>query len=258
MLRKSLLILLALLLVLPHIVLAESLDVAAMTDEELRNIHDQVQAEIDRRAEEARAAALLREDDAEGEIVYEIEEGRSPKIFFASEEQLRNRLHKVTLTLDNWNQYLGDYYCPTEYVRINNFGEVTMIEEGRAVGFHFKSGYVGQYVDTAVKFSGKSSYRMEGEWDENNVHYQFTEDVWTESDEVYTADLYIDGRRDVNLEKYECLAVTGTLYVLEVAPELSEYLLSSYNQLSSAYVYVDGKSVTHTQDMKDLYDRLNP
>ena len=160
--------------------------------------------------------------------------------------------------MENWNRYLGDYYYPHTYVQTNNFGEVTRTTEERAVGFHFKEGYICQYVDVGLKFTGKRTYRMDGEWNEEKSCYSFVADEWKESDKAHSVDLYSDGLRDVHLEKYECTAVTGTLYVLEVAPEASRWILATKGEVPYVKICIGDEEIADTASLKYLYNKLNP
>ena len=256
--KRILMLVLTLALLLPYAAWAQSLDVATMTDEELLAARDAVQAEIDRRAAQAREEAALREADAAGEIICRKEENRIPEIVFATDEQLYSRLHKVTLTMDNWSRYLGDYYYPHTVEQTNNFGEVTRAIEERAVGFHYKEGYIIQYENVGMKFTGKSAYNMEGQWNSDKTRYSFVRDEWKDVGKEYVFDLYNDGLHEVNLGKYQCTAVTGTLYVLEVPKEVSKWLLESNGAYPWAKIYVGDRYITETDGLRFLYDKLNP
>lgn len=237
---------------------AVELNLAAMTDEELVEMPDLIKAEIARREREAKEAAALVGVQTDGEIIYQNDKQRLAKIIFSTEEQLRSRLHKIKLTSENWSEYLGDYYYPYEYVNTNNFGEVTRSDEYRAVGFGFREGHVGVCADVGMKFTGKAAFSYETEWNEEEKTSVVVSEEWKQSDEEYVFDLYTDGKQDVHLEDYECTAAVGTLYVLEVAPEASRWLLDPSENVGWIQLYVGDKQYGDSDTLKSLYERLNP
>ena len=251
--KKLLLIALALMLVFVNVAYAETVDIAAMTDDELKALSEQIESELTRRENE-RSTTIVEEDD--GEIIYVNDGESSPDIIFASEEQLRSRLRKIELTTENWNQYLGDYYYPYETVMTNNFGEVTSRYDQRAVGFGFKEGYIGCMRDVAVKFSGVKRYGMGVEWIAEENYNKFAEDIWQESDEEFTADVYTPCRENVHLEDYECLATTGYIYVLEVSPEMTQWLWQHPSR--SIDIMVGDRHYRTSDFLWALYEDLNP
>jgi len=80
--KKLLLGVLVLILACINVAHAETLDVASMSDDELKAMHDLLEAEIERRETEARAAAALAatDSDDDGDIIYYREEGSTPKV----------------------------------------------------------------------------------------------------------------------------------------------------------------------------------
>lgn len=254
--RKIILLVLALVFVCTGVCAAEGIDVSAMTDEELADLSAKIEAEQTRRHNE-RSTTSATEDD--GEIIYVHDGGPIPKIIFSSEEQLRGRLHKVELTAENWNEYLGDYYFAYEQVSTNNFGEITQSYEQRSVGFYFRDGYIGTTQDAAMKFTGVSKYEMHGEWDEEKKHHRFVADEWTEVNEEYTFDLYHSAPKgNIHLEKYECTAATGYLYLLEIDPAASRWIVERGDNVPFVDLYVGDTYYADSDQLAHLYEKLNP
>ena len=250
--KKMVLIALLMMCAFVNAAFAEAIDISAMTDDELKALNARIESELLRRHNE-RSTNAVQEDD--GEVIYVNDGEGVTKIIFESEEQLKNRLHKIELTTENWNQYLGDFYYPYEVVQKNNFGEVTFYEELRAVGFGFKEGYIGNFRNVAMKFSGSSRYSMEDEVAERN-RLLFAGDKWKESNEVWSQDFYGTAKFDVHLEDYECLATTGTIVVLEVDPEASRWLLANPNK-SWVDIYIGDQDYCDSDGLWHVYEKLN-
>lgn len=247
----SLLLILALLCAVPAC--AASIDISALSDDELTALQDEIKHELQRRQNEADRAAEV----PEGEIRYENDGMGRPKICFASEEQLRSCLSRVDLTPENWREYLGDNLYPWQYTSTNNFGEITRSEDARLVGFGFREGYVGCYRDVGMKFTGKSEFSAKGEWNEVHDTYTITEESWKESAEPFSFDMYSTSPlKNIHLESYECTAAVGALYVLKVDPEITRWL--SAPDVSFIEIYVGDAWRGEVGYLDVLYDSLYP
>ena len=111
--KRILLLILTLAITCTGVGMAEGIDIAVMTDEELADLGAKIEAKQTRRQNERSTMTPVVDD---GEIIYVHGGSAVPKIIFSSEEQLRGRLHKIELIAENWSRYLGDHYFVYEYV----------------------------------------------------------------------------------------------------------------------------------------------
>ena len=252
--KKLFLILMTLTLLCAVTAQAASVDITAMTDDELTALQENISHELQRRQNEADRANAV----PEGSVIYQNDGSGAPKIIFPSEEMLRSRISRVELTPENWRDYMGDYYYPYIRTSYNNFGEITDSIESRIVGFGLREGYIGRFKDVGMKFTGKSTYKMKGEWSQSGETdvYSFVADVWTESSEPFSFDLYKDPLRDVHLEAYECTAAVGSLYLLEVEPEITQWMSSP--NVTHITILVGEQWYGESGYLDVLYDRLYP
>lgn len=251
--KKLLTLVLVVMFIFTGLSLAEGFDLSSMTDDELAALREQIEDELDQRANDAKAAELAAAAE-NGEVLLTDTDTAFPKLIFSSEEQLKSCLIKVELTTDNWTEYLGDYYYEDYDYDTDNFGDVTWSADRRYVGFGFKDGYAGCFTDAAFKFTGRSAYRMIAEYDDETDHTAFVGEEWTEYAEEYSFDMYNYGKRDVHLGDYECIAAVGVMYVLEVPAEFTALWCDPY--LATADIYVGDLYVGYVGGLHYLYEKL--
>ena len=93
---------------------------------------------------------------------------------------------------------------------------------------------------------------------DDHSHYTVSAEEWNASDEEFAVDLYAYGKESIHLEDYECLAATGTIYVLEVSPEATRWLLAPPDKAGWFDLYVGDVYIGSSDGLKALYEKLNP
>ena len=157
-------------------------------------------------------------------------------LIFSSEEELKNRIQKVELTKDNWNEYFSDY-------NIYNYNDVkdeagnTITEKSYTFGFGLKFPVIAIYDQVSFKFDEVRVYEsdvIKGK-EEKDVEYTLmssnsnlhkiynrngdlcntVEIPKSEVKDYYKITLENSERHpSMQVDKASCLEASGTMYVI--------------------------------------------
>lgn len=178
-----------------------------------------------------------------------------------TKEQLAERLEKVTLTTENWNQYFEDYEYTEHQVERDESGEVSDEYDITYQGFGLKRDLTAVYNRITFKFSGMTEVYEDG----SRCVYKAGEklaslyhedgskakEIACDDREYYEATIINNGRRanedylsGIQLfAEYECIEVVGELILYDLPIENAhDYIIFEFSDgtsLTNAYLSYD-------------------
>lgn len=183
-----------------------------------------------------------------------------------SEEQLAERLEKVTLTTENWNEYFDDYEYTDHRVEKDASGEIVREYDVTYRGFGLKKELTAVYKSISFKFDGMTEIYKE---DDGKCVYKAGEDKATlyhadgtvnkeitcDKQEYYEAKIVSNGRKanedyllGVQLfAEHECIEVVGELILYDLPID------SSGDHIT--FEFPDGSSLTEAYLSYDMLSK---
>ena len=178
-----------------------------------------------------------------------------------TEEQLAERLKKVVLTTENWNDYFDDYEYTEHQVERDDSGEVLDEYDVTYQGFGLKRDLSAVYNRLTFKFSGMTEVYEDGSrcvyeagkdtailYSEDGIVKQ---EITCDNKEYYEAKIVSNGRKanedflsGVQLfAEHECVEVVGELMLYDLPIEnANDYITFTFpdgTSLTNAYLSYD-------------------
>lgn len=178
-----------------------------------------------------------------------------------TEEQLMERLEKVSLTTENWNDYFEDYEYTEHQVERDDSGEVLDEYDVTYQGFGLKKNLTAVYNRITFRFSGMTEVYEDGSrcvyeagkdmavlYSKDGIVIQ---EIACDNKEYYEAKIVSNGRKanedflsGVQLfEEHECIEVVGEIMLYDLPIENpNDYVIFEFpdgTSLTNAYLSYD-------------------